>query len=180
MKAIFLDRDGIININRPYINRINKINFVPGLFEALKILNKNGFSLIIITNQGGVGLGKISESEYFAIQDYVEKKLLLEGIRILKTYYSFFHPKNPDLYKNHRLYRKPESGMIEKSILDFGIKREKSFLIGDKMSDIESGRNSNITSLLIRNEYSDQDANSGLYNLSFKDISSAVSYIIES
>ena len=179
MKAIFLDRDGVININKPYINSVNDIEFIPDIFRSIKSLSSENFTLFIITNQGGVGLGKITPEEYFLIEDYVHESFKKKGISVEKTYCSFFHPKNPGFFQEHECLRKPRTGMIEKAVKEYGVRVEESYLIGDKVSDIRCGEKAGVKSLLIRNQYTSEDPEYKSDYPYFHSISDVKNYILK-
>ena len=178
MKAVFLDRDGIININKPYISDLADIEYVPDVFNQLKKLTDNDYSLFIVTNQGGVGLGKISEEQYCNIEEAIERKVLENGSKITETFSSFFHPKAGELYTSHKHLRKPNSGMIQEATKKYNIQLDTSYLIGDKMSDIAAGNSFNVESLLIRNEFTCKNEVENNYKLTFSSLGEAVNHII--
>ncbi|MGN0351045.1 MAG: D-glycero-alpha-D-manno-heptose-1,7-bisphosphate 7-phosphatase [Roseburia sp.] len=135
-KAIFLDRDGTINVEKNYLYKIQDFEFIPGVLEALKLLQDAGFALIIITNQSGIGRGYYAEEDFFILTGWMMKELETQGIHISKIYYC---PHLPDAqvekYRKNCKCRKPGLGMYERAIKDFNIDLSKSWSIGDKIRD---------------------------------------------
>ncbi|MCF6212576.1 MAG: D-glycero-beta-D-manno-heptose 1,7-bisphosphate 7-phosphatase [Flavobacteriaceae bacterium] len=135
LKAVFLDRDGVINVEKEYLYKINDLIFIDGAFEALRYLQKKKYLLFIITNQSGIG------RRYYTIQDFENltkemfKILNREGVNINTLE---FCPHKPEDNCN---CRKPKTGMIEKILMDYDIDLGKSWLIGDKDIDIETATN---------------------------------------
>jgi len=137
-KAVFLDRDGVINIDKNYVYKIEDFEFIEGVFESLTYLQDLGYKLFIITNQSGIG------RDYYTIKDF--QKLMKWVLDIFKEKNIFisqveFCPHNPDLNCN---CRKPKTGMINNILKNHKIDLKKSWLIGDKNSDILCAKNASI------------------------------------
>ena len=147
-KAIFLDRDGTINKDTGYVCRIDQLELLPGVVEALQIFRDGGFVLIVISNQSGVGRGYFEEKEVAVFNKAIDALLAKSGVRIAK-YYLCFH--TPD---DHCVCRKPSPYWINEAVKEFNIDREKSFLFGDKDSDVACGVNGHVASFLITAEKS--------------------------
>ncbi|MCM2325657.1 MAG: D-glycero-beta-D-manno-heptose 1,7-bisphosphate 7-phosphatase [Candidatus Woesearchaeota archaeon] len=143
-KAIFLDRDGVINIDKNYVHKISQFEFVPNTFEALRNLREMGFKLIVITNQSGIGRGYYSKKEYYALRRHINKKLKEENITIDAEY---FCPHSPE--DNCRC-RKPNPYFIDMAVKRFRLDREECFFVGDKTADILSADKGKIKSVLVR------------------------------
>jgi len=137
-KAVFLDRDGTINEDRPYLHKINEIVILPGVREALKKLKRLDYKLIVITNQPVVARGLATEEEVIKINDRINSQL--DGM-IDRFYFCPHHP-NADLekYRVACKCRKPSPGMVIQSIRDFKIDIGFSWFIGDMPSDIATGK----------------------------------------
>ena len=150
-KAVFLDRDGVINVDKGYVHKIEDFEFYPDVFDGLKRLQENGFKLVIITNQSGIAVGYYTEEDFFKLTEYMLDRFDKEGIKIEKVYYCPHHPEGivPHLRKVCNC-RKPETGMIEDAIKEFDIDPLSSFLIGDKETDIKAGKKMGITSILVK------------------------------
>lgn len=152
-KALFLDRDGIINIEKNYVHKIEDFEFVDGVFETLRFFQNEGYLLIIITNQAGIGRGYYTEKDFHKLNEWMLDELMKQGIRIDKVYYDPYHPVHGiGKYKKDSVNRKPNPGMILDAKMYFDIDLEKSALIGDKLSDIEAGKRAGIKRLFLLNE----------------------------
>jgi D-glycero-D-manno-heptose 1,7-bisphosphate phosphatase len=148
-KIIFLDRDGTINVDREYIYQVELFAFEKNVIPALRLLDSHDFGLIIVTNQSGIGRGYYTEEDYQNFNDHVVSELKKNGIHILKSYFSPFHPKGIGKYKKASRCRKPEPGMLEQAEKDFQIDNSRSWIIGDKWADVKCGENFGIKSILV-------------------------------
>lgn len=144
-KAIFLDRDGTINIdNKPgYTYKINDFKFLPGVISGLKNLSKKDYKIIIATNQSGISRNYFKDSDLCLLHKWMIKELRKNGARINKIYYC---PHGPD---DNCFCRKPEPGMFLQAVKDFNINLSKSWFIGDDQRDVLAGRNANIKTIKI-------------------------------
>lgn len=134
-KAIFLDRDGTINVDIGYTHKIEDLKIIPEVIEGLKMLGETDYKLIIVTNQSGIGRGHYTEEDYHKFREEIQKRLRKEKINIDAEY---FCSHNPNENCN---CRKPKIGMLEKATKDFNIDLTKSWMIGDNLSDIQAGKN---------------------------------------
>jgi D,D-heptose 1,7-bisphosphate phosphatase len=142
-KAVFLDRDGTINVDYGYVYRVEDLKLLPGVVEGLLKLQQSGFVLIIITNQSGVGRGYFSEEDVHNFNNQLVNHLSNLGIEIKDIYTCFHAPED------HCSCRKPSPDMILKALKEYDIDPAKSYMIGDKSSDVEAGEASGLTSFLI-------------------------------
>lgn len=140
IKALFLDRDGTINIEKNYVYKIEDFEFQTGIFEIIKKYQNLGFIIFIITNQSGIARGFYTDNDFISLNNWMLKELEKEGITITKTYYC---PHHPD-YTGECDCRKPNPGLILKAIQEFNIDPVNSVLIGDKKRDILAGKNAGI------------------------------------
>lgn len=141
VRAVFLDRDGVIIEDAGYVGEIERVTFLPGVGPAIKLLNENNYKVIIITNQAGVARGYFDEAAVRRVNNYIQEKLAEENAFINGIYYCPHHVDGViEAYRKECACRKPNIGMIEIAIRDFGINLKESFIIGDKDSDIETGR----------------------------------------
>lgn len=151
MKAIFLDRDGVINVDKGYVHRIKDFEFYQNVFEALRKLQEAGFKLFVVTNQSGIAVGYYTEDDFLKLTDYMLQQLSKEGIRIEKVYYCPHHENG--VIKGYSFKcdcRKPESGMIRQAISEFGVDPSKSFLVGDKENDILAAHKEGVRAVLVK------------------------------
>ena len=141
-KAVFLDRDGVINEDPPhYAHRLDQLHIIPGSAKAIQLLNKHNFHVLVISNQSGVARGYYNENDVKTFNDRMESLLAKDGAHIDAIYYCPHHPDAVvEHYKINCNCRKPKPGMIldagQKYSLDLG----NSFVVGDKWSDIEAGK----------------------------------------
>ena len=135
-KAVFLDRDGTINVEKNYLYKIEDFEFIPGVIEGLKLLQDAGFLLIIITNQSGIARGYYTEEDFNRLNNWMLNQLVEYGVNIAKVYYC---PHLPDAtVKEYRIdceCRKPNLGMYYQAIRDYDIDLGQSYAIGDKIRD---------------------------------------------
>ncbi len=150
-KAVFLDRDGVINVDKGYVHKIEDFEFYPGVFEALKLLQEAGYRLLIVTNQSGIALDYYTEDDFFRLTDYMLSEFEKRGIKIDKVYYCPHHENgtNP-AYTIKCDCRKPASGMIKQGIKEFNIDPSRSFLVGDKENDIKAAHKEGIRAILVK------------------------------
>jgi len=139
-KALFLDRDGTINIEKNYVHKIEDFEFIDGVIELILGYVKQDFLVIVITNQAGIARGYYTEKDYQKLTDWMLAELRKKGIIIKKVYHCPHHPE----ITGECQCRKPNPGMIFQAIQDFNIDPVKSVLIGDKKSDILAGINAGI------------------------------------
>jgi len=139
-KALFLDRDGVINKEKNYLYKIEDFEFIDGVFETCKYFQDKGYLLVIITNQAGIARGKYSEDDFEKLTLWMLEQFKENGIQITQVYHC---PHHPD-FSGECSCRKPKSGMILEAQKEFEIDLKNSILVGDKNSDIEAGINAEI------------------------------------
>jgi D-glycero-D-manno-heptose 1,7-bisphosphate phosphatase len=147
-KALFLDRDGVINKDFGHVYRIEDFEFIEGIFELCELAILKGFLIIIITNQAGIGKSYYSDEDFQNLNNWMVKKFKEKNITITKVYYC---PHRPE---ENCTCRKPNPGMIIKAIEDYSIDTSKSILIGDKTSDIIAGERAKIKNTFLFKGYS--------------------------
>ena len=142
----------MINYDHGYVGEISKFEFIEGVFEACSHFINLGYEIAIITNQSGIQRGYFTQKDFLNLTEWMKEKFKENGINILKVYYC---PHGPE---DNCECRKPNIGMITQAIGDFDIDLNKSWLIGDKISDIQTAINSNIkNSILIKSSYQKED-----------------------
>lgn len=145
-KAIFLDRDGIINVEiGDYIKRFEDFTLIPHLGEALSLLKNKGYIFVIITNQGGLAKNLYSTDELDKMHDFLVEEMRKFDVHFEEIYYC---PHHPD-YNGKCLCRKPGSQMIEKAIARFNIDPSLSYFIGDKQRDVDAGAAVGVRGILV-------------------------------
>lgn len=136
VKAVFLDRDGVINIDHGYVHEINNFDFIPGVFEACDRFKKLGYKIFVVTNQAGIARGYYSEAQFSSLSAWMVNEFQLKGVSIEKVYHCPHHPKYSGMCK----CRKPEPGMIFTAKSEFQIDLSESIMVGDKVSDIQAAK----------------------------------------
>ncbi len=148
-KTVFLDRDGTLIEEVNFLSRLEDLRFFPFTSEAIRLLKKSGFMIIVVTNQSGVGRGIFAEAAMHAIHEKIQADLPEK----LEAFY--FCPHLPDA---GCACRKPNPGMIEAACRDFAIDLENSWMIGDKAIDVETGFNAGIKTALVLTGYGQKAA----------------------
>lgn len=167
-KALFLDRDGIINVDHGYVSKIEEFEFTEGIFELLQLFSKQGYLLFIVTNQSGIGRGYYSQEAFETLTKWMLKTLHEHGIDIKEVQYC---PHTP----NEKCpCRKPETGMIDNILKKYTIDLTHSWMIGDKQSDIDLARNAHIGSSIAIGERVLE-----YYDYSFSTIQECTEYLQE-
>lgn len=142
-KAIFLDRDGTINIDYGYVHEINSFKFIDGAIEGLKKLFDLGYILIIITNQSGIGRKYFSREDFDIVNDYMINILEQENIKISRVYFC------PHIDSDNCSCRKPKLELFYRAIKDFNIDINNSYAIGDKERDLSICTKEKVKGILI-------------------------------
>lgn len=177
-KAIFLDRDGTINVDKSYLYKIEEFEFAEGALEGLKMLQAAGFLLIIITNQSGIARGYYDVDDFLRLNRWMLNTMEAAGIHITGTYYC------PHLVNGSRKQyavdcncRKPRTGLFYKAAKEHNITFEKSFVIGDKNRDLAiCGETKAKGILLLQDNQMKEDTNA---EITARDLLCAAQYIIK-
>lgn len=136
-KAIFLDRDGTINVEKHYLYRIEDWEFLPGVLDALRLFQEKGYWLFILTNQSGIARGYFTERDYWKLDNWLKRRLAEEKIEITGTYYCPHHPEaKVEEYRRVCTCRKPGLGMFRQAVKEYNIDLSQSYAIGDKIRDL--------------------------------------------
>lgn len=140
-KAAFLDRDGVINLDRAYVHQWDEFEFVPGAVDAMRRLREAGYALVVVTNQSGLARGMYTEAQFQELTRHMRAALAEAGAEVEAVYHCPHHPKGsvPELAIDCDC-RKPEPGMILRAAKELNLSLADSFLVGDKPSDIEAAR----------------------------------------
>ena len=139
-KALFLDRDGTINVEKNYVFRIEDFKFRDGIFELIREFFTKGYLIFVITNQAGIARGYYSADDFHLLNDWMVEQFRLRGITITAVYFCPHHPN----FSGECDCRKPKPGMILKAAETYDLDLGRSILIGDKMSDIQAGINARV------------------------------------
>ncbi|WP_354622826.1 D-glycero-beta-D-manno-heptose 1,7-bisphosphate 7-phosphatase [Psychromonas sp. MME2] len=139
-RAIFLDRDGVLNVDNGYVSKVDDFHFIDGAIDACKDLQKKGYLLVVITNQSGIARGYFSEEQFHSLTEWMDWSLADRGVDLDGIYYCPHHAeKGLGEYKVDCDCRKPKPGMILNAIEDLNIDVNESILVGDKVSDLQAG-----------------------------------------
>ncbi|TLU98139.1 D-glycero-alpha-D-manno-heptose-1,7-bisphosphate 7-phosphatase [Dyadobacter luticola] len=142
-KCVFLDRDGVLNVDRPdYLYNLEHLIIPEGVVEALTLLKQAGYLLIVITNQAGIAKGLYTANEVYAVHNELQKA---SGNALDDVYFSPYHPA----YSGSSLSRKPGSLMLEKAISKYNIDPEQSWMVGDRDGDMKAGKNAGVRTIHI-------------------------------
>lgn len=150
-KAIFLDRDGTINIDHGYVHQIDDFQFIEGSIEALRELKAMGYLLVLVTNQSGIARGYFSEQQFLQLTEWMDWSLADRGVDFDGIYYCPHHQEGIGEYKEDCDCRKPKAGMLLQAINELNIDPTQSFMVGDKKEDMQAGKGANVkTCVLVR------------------------------
>lgn len=136
-KALFLDRDGIINVDHGYAYKPEQIDFVAGIFELCHLFQQRGYLILVVTNQSGIARGYYSEQDFLDLSDWMTQEFALRGITISEFFYCPHHPdKGQSAYVQACDCRKPKPGMLFNAIAKYELSPQQCIMIGDKESDM--------------------------------------------
>ena len=147
--ALFLDRDGVINIDRNYIYRVEDFEWVEGAADVIKRFNDKGWWVFVVTNQSGIARGYYTEEQMQTLHDWWTIELYKRGAKIDRNYHCPFHEDGTIArYTKDSYDRKPKPGMLIHAMTDFPVIKERSFLIGDKQADLEAAKAAGVRGFL--------------------------------
>ena len=161
-RAIFLDRDGTINVSKGFISKADDLELIPDTIDAIKAINKSGALAIVITNQPVIARGECSFEELHNIHNKLKTLLGEKGAFVDDIFYCPHHPDKgfegevPEL-KFDCECRKPKTGMIEEAVKKYNIDLSKSYMVGDSTMDLETARNAGIKSVLVNTGFAGND-----------------------
>jgi len=136
-RALFLDRDGVVNEEVGYLYRTEEMRFVDGIFSLCRTAAGLGYRLIVVTNQAGIARGYYSEADFEALMEFMRGELRAEGVELDAVYYCPFHPEHGvGRYRQEHEDRKPGTGMLRRGAREFGVELSESVLVGDRCSDV--------------------------------------------
>ena len=139
-RALFLDRDGVINVDQGYVSRSDNFEFIEGIFDLCRRAKSLGYLILVVTNQAGIGRGYYSEQDFLELTKWMSGVFRDRGAPIDKVYFCPCHAEHGiGIYKVDSFFRKPAPGMILQAAKEFDIDLSQSVLVGDKDSDIQAG-----------------------------------------
>jgi D-glycero-D-manno-heptose 1,7-bisphosphate phosphatase len=152
--ALFLDRDGVIVDEAEYLADPAELRLLPGSAEAIAEVNRQDVPVIVVTNQSGVARGYFPESRVAEIHQQLDRLLAGQGAYITRYYYCPHHPtEGQSSYRVDCQCRKPRSGMLLQAARELSLELQESYLVGDKLSDLEAGASAGCRTILVRTGY---------------------------
>lgn len=144
-RALFLDRDGVINHDTGYTSSTEKFEFINGIFDLCRAAKRSGYLLIVVTNQAGIGRGYYSEQDFFTLTEWMRQRFEEEGAPITDVFHCPYHPEHGvGHYKQDSFDRKPHPGMLLQAAKKYRLDLERSIMIGDKDSDMQAAKNAGV------------------------------------
>jgi D-glycero-D-manno-heptose 1,7-bisphosphate phosphatase len=153
-KAVFLDRDGTINEEVGYLDRVDKLKIIPAAYEAIKLINLSGMKAVVISNQAGVAKGFFTEEFVNTVNDIIQADLQGKGASIDKFYYCPHHPEEgKGIYLQRCGCRKPAPGMLLQAAGELDIELADSYFVGDRFIDMETAKAVGARGILVKTGY---------------------------
>lgn len=144
-RALFLDRDGVVNVEIGYLHRIEDVEFVPGIFSLCRTAMRLGYRLVVVTNQAGIARGYYSEADFATLTEWMRGELRVEGVELDAVYYCPYHPEHGiGEYRREHEDRKPGIGMLQRAVREFGVSLADSVMVGDRCSDIAAANSAEL------------------------------------
>ncbi|WJV61767.1 D-glycero-beta-D-manno-heptose 1,7-bisphosphate 7-phosphatase [Pectobacteriaceae bacterium CE70] len=150
--AIFLDRDGTINVDHGYVHEIDQFQFIDGVIDAMSELKRMGFALVLVTNQSGIARGKFTEDQFMRLTEWMDWSLVDRGVDLDGIYFCPHHPDvGSDEYRQQCDCRKPKPGMLEAAQHHLDIDMAASYMVGDRAEDMQAAISAGVgTKVLVR------------------------------
>lgn len=148
--ALFLDRDGVINVDHGYVCKPEDFDFVDGIFELVAEANRLEYLVVVVTNQAGIGRGYYTEADFLALTDWMCTQFVEHGARIDAVYFCPDHPEHGiGAYRKESNFRKPGAGMLQQAATQLEIDLPRSLIVGDKDTDMQAGALAGVGCLLL-------------------------------
>ena len=163
-QALFLDRDGVINVDTGHPHIIKEIQFIEGIFELCSVARKLEYQIIIITNQAGIAKGIYDEAQFFCVMGWMLDVFKKKGIDILDFYCCPHHINGLGKYKKNCRRRKPAPGMILDASTEHNINLKNSIIVGDKTTDLEAGIRAGVGKRFLFKSNNDENEKGNLMN----------------
>lgn len=136
-RALFLDRDGVINHEVGYLHKPEQVRWVPGIFTLCAAARDLGYQLVVVTNQAGIGRGLYSQADFDALTTWMQAEFAARQVPLAAVYHCPFHPEHGlGPYRREHEDRKPSPGMLLRAARDLALDLSRSLLVGDRCSDI--------------------------------------------
>ncbi|MDE2370335.1 MAG: HAD family hydrolase [Burkholderiales bacterium] len=144
-RALFLDRDGVINVDHGYVHRVEQFEFCPGIAALIARANTLGLAVVVVTNQAGIARGYYTEADFQALTAWMVAELARRGALVDRVYHCPYHPEHGiGEYRRESPRRKPNPGMLLQAAEELDIDLARSVLVGDYETDIEAGRRAGV------------------------------------
>ena len=181
-RAVFLDRDGVITQEPPhYAHKLSQLELISRSADAIRLLNENGFMVIIASNQAGIARGYYREEDVVLFSQAVKENLAKEGAYVDAIYYCPHHPEAKiERYRVDCNCRKPKPGMLTRAEKELNIDLKQSFVVGDKLSDIEAGKRAGCKTIMVKTGHGVEELKSNLIKCNYvaDDLYDAVKYVV--
>lgn len=144
-RALFLDRDGVVNVDHGYVHTIERFDFVEGIFELCRAAVRRGHLPVVVTNQAGIGRGYYGEAEFETLTRWMRERFEAQGAPIAAVYHCPYHPEHGvGAYRVDSFDRKPQPGMLLRARDELGVALEASMMVGDTASDMLAARRAGV------------------------------------
>jgi D-glycero-D-manno-heptose 1,7-bisphosphate phosphatase len=179
LPALFLDRDGVINVDHGYVFQVEKFQFIPGIFDLTRfVANELGWPIVVVTNQSGIGRGLFDEKAYDAITKWMCDQFAAAGSPLTHVYHCAHHPTHGiGQYRRDHPWRKPKPGMLLQAAADYDIDLKSSVMVGDSLGDIVAGLAAGIGLLIRLDPDGSQHEQLALEHRVVKDLAAALSLL---
>ena len=152
--AVFLDRDGTLLEEAGYLDRLERLIFFPFTIDAVRLLNRAGFAVVVVTNQAGIARDIFKEAFVAEAHRHITERLVAGGARVDRFYYCPHHPEAVvEEFRRMCDCRKPQPGMLTRAAADLDLALDRSFVVGDRWHDLEAGQRVGARTLLVRTGY---------------------------
>lgn len=149
--ALFLDRDGVINLDKGYVSQVDNFEWMPGAPACIRNFKARGWFVFVVTNQSGIARGLYTETDMNKLHAWMLSELGAKGAQIDRIYHCPYHHEGEIArYRKDSFDRKPKPGMLLQAMADFPVKRQASFLIGDKETDLQAARAAGVGAFLFK------------------------------
>jgi D-glycero-D-manno-heptose 1,7-bisphosphate phosphatase len=144
-RALFLDRDGVVNVEIGYLHRIEDVTFMPGIVSLCRTAMQLGYRLVVVTNQAGIARGFYSEADFEVLMAWMRGELRIQGVEFDAVYHCPYHPDHGvGEYRREHEDRKPGTGMLRRAMREFGVSLADSVMVGDRCSDIAAANSAGL------------------------------------
>lgn len=178
--AVFLDRDGTINEEVNYLSRMEQLRLYPQTLEAIRLVNAAGMKAVVVTNQSGIARGYFTEEFVCSVHNRINELLRAGGARIDGFYVCPHHPVYGNgIYKQDCECRKPKPGLLLQAAAEMGIDLARSYMVGDMLKDIETGKKLGVKGILVRTGYGSNIVRTDMPAYIAEDVLEAVQWILK-